>query len=146
VDSIGIALNTLLAILATALNIFAQDAVIGGRSDLKTRLNVWGYICLVTGFLFMLMGGLIQGKLLPWGNWTSSTASISAGTILFFPCGVSLLVQGAKLEKTGDALKEVARDQRTLAEWLINLVAVTGAIIIVIVDVFITLWWISLSR
>ena len=120
------------AILTLALSFKVQAAVIMDRPNLRRTANLAGGFCLGFGFVFIVIGALIQLGLLPWTAWADWTVWESAGIILFFSAGAPLLVQGYGLGKARSDLTGFARYLYTFGRVLTIIAAVFLVIIIII--------------
>src|SRR4030042_4823406 len=90
--SLGVAVNTIVVILATILNLRVQTAVIQGRSDLGKGISIIGYTYLGLGILCWIVGVIFLSHKFP--AWATL---VSAGSILLFSVGIPLIIQGARL-------------------------------------------------
>jgi hypothetical protein len=145
--SISVAVGVVLAVLAIALNLRVQAAVILAKPSLRAGLRkgicIIGGVCFGFGLLFVIVGVLTYHGLPSWTFWPPWNFWVSAGTILAISAGIPLLVQGIRIVKTGGDLKKFGYDLRTLAKWLIIVAIVAAAIIVITPFAF---WLVSLLK
>jgi len=146
--SLSIFAAAILAVLTTAINLGVQATVILEkpklRAGLRTKIFITGGICSALGFLFLIMMVLtIHGQFSyafwpPWSFWGS------IGIVFSVSVGIPVLIQGFKLGKTGDNLREFARELLTLVRWLRN-IAISGLVIVVVI-IPLVFWLIGLFK
>jgi len=123
--------SSIIAILALALNFEVQVAMIRGQSNLKRKICQASGICWGFGILFLLIGMLAYFKLF---TWTTPIPWLSVGSFLIISVAIPLLVQGARLGKTGNDLIKFANGLYTTYKSLIIIAVVALVIVIGIIS------------